>query len=561
MLRLVSKHSVAILRNASLRASSQLMLATADDAVLGAPYMTIRAKSTLPTQSQQSTASPAAADSGSVMPGSFIYDDATSSEGTAKFPFQTAVYVVPGKHNQGKKVSEWMFTLLEQSMADGNGQLNFEDMTSLIIMLAERQYYREAMEALHFSRQNNCKPRIAAYSKVISSCYAHERFELALQVFDVMRRDGFNPSFVTYSRALSSASKANQHEMVLELFRELMHDWPDLTSELQSIACNTVLNSCARNGDYDTATWILQEMKTRGIPMSQITFNSFMICMSKAGAIADVREVLVLMEEAGTSLSANAYMCAIQSCAKWKRWDTVVTLFEMMRGEHESVFLVTIAAAMMGYVKEGKPEVTMALYKECLANNVELNPFAKQAIVTAHLHMGTYEEGLEFCEGVCIMLSEQHVKDGYRGLVYKLKVQMLIALKRVDEAIALLEATELFMDKTVNCYRPLIGHFMKARQYDMATKYSQVLFQKNQYVSASDWIQALSSSIALPDKTAYWDFRRTLEVRGPDVLASIPGELFLESSKTHQKPRGMPPRTLLSPATTVPTPPKQQLKV
>ncbi|RHY29442.1 hypothetical protein DYB32_005126 [Aphanomyces invadans] len=518
------------------------------------------------------------------MPESLLYHDTTGQGEDTRFPFEPAVYIVPGRHNYGKKVSEWMFALLEESMAENDGHLNSDDMTSLIITLAQRNYYREAMEALQFSRQNNVKPRIAAYSKVISSCYSHERFELALQVFDVMRRDGFKPSFVTYSRALSSASKANQHEMVMELFRELMADCPDLTDECQSIACNTVLNSCARNDDYDTATWLFDEMKLRGVPMTQSTFNSFMLCVSKSGTIADVKEVVGLLDKTGnghvdvsyadvylmamaadravgSSLSPNAYMSAISSCAKWKKWDTVIALFERMRAEHDTVFVVTIAAAMMGYVKEGKPEATMALYKECVANQVELNTFAKQALVTAHLHMGAYEEGLRICDA---MMAEQVADEGYRGLVYKLKVQMLVALKRIDEAIALLEETGSIMDQTVNCFRPLIAHFADARQYDLATKYSQMLFQKNQYVSPSDWVQALSVSIGLPDKTAYWEFRRALEIRGPDILSTIPGELFLESSKTHKKAPAPPARSLLTPATSRPTllsPTKQKLKL
>ncbi|KAF0684140.1 Aste57867_23870 [Aphanomyces stellatus] len=537
MIRQVSKNSSTLLR-AALRVTASSQTNNLASSTV-APWMT-RAKSSLPTASVSAsstvqvpplslTKSVAAASTDDSLPEGFFIDPKQFD-----FPFPPAQYEVPGKHNHGKRVSQWMYKHVEGLLTTSAGRLDHEAMTDLIIMLTQCNYYREAMGALQFARQNNCKPRITAYSRIISSCYTHERFELALQVFDVMRRDGYIPSFVTYSRSLSSATKANQHGMVLQLFRDLMTDCTSLSAEAQSIACNTLLNSCARNDDYATATWLLEEMRVRHIPMTHSTYNSFLLCVCKSSesTFVELKAIIQEMSDHGMNMSTGAFLSAISACAKWKKWDTVIVLYEKMRSENHVPFVVTTAAAMMAYVKQGMPDKTIALAVENAANGTDLNTFAKQAVITAHLHLGSNEEGLRLCEE---MLAVPARDESFLGLVYKLKVQILIALNRIDDALALLEESKGLMDKTINCYRPLILHYAALRQYDEASKYCQILLESNQYVSSSDWIQALSVSIALPDKSSYWEFRRALEVRGPDNLGSIPAELFLESSKVHKQ--------------------------
>ncbi|CAK4643941.1 hypothetical protein AeMF1_015614 [Aphanomyces euteiches] len=519
MLRQVSKQSSSLLRTA-LRLSSSHVASSNAPLTLALPQgCQIRAKSTaLPTIDGAAAVTGA---SHNAMPESLLYNQQSFA-----FPFQPAVYDVPGRHHYGKEVSAWMYKELSELLSSGS--LDYDMITDMITILSERNYYREAMEALQFSRQNNIKPRITAYSRIISSCYHHERYELALQVFDVMRRDGFVASFVTYSRALSSATKANQHELALQLFRDLMADCVDLSLESQSIACNNILNSCARHDDLDTATWLVSEMKARGIPLTHVSYNSFVLCIAKCGSMVELKHILDEMSEAGLFLSSAGYLSAITACARWKKWEQVIKLYDEMLQVHGTSFVVSIAAAMMAHVKVGQPQTTIQMYNDSLANNVELNTFAKQAAVTAFLNVGAYDQALALCEE---MLSGVVRTDEFFGLVHKLKVQALIAMGRIDEGLALFDETKESMDKTVYCYRMLISHYAQQRQYDEANKYCKRLFDENQYVASSDWIQALSIAIALPDKSSYWEFRRALEVRGPDVLSSIPEGLFLESSK------------------------------
>ncbi|KDO28762.1 hypothetical protein SPRG_19976 [Saprolegnia parasitica CBS 223.65] len=449
------------------------------------------------------------------------------------FPFDGAEYNLSnGRHKYNRRVADWATEKINISMGAQN-RVDHEHMAQLIALLSVRNYYQEAIEVLQFARNNGAKPHISAYSQVIASCYAHQRYDEALQVFDVMRRDGYRPSFVTYSRALSAASKAEYHDMTLNLFDDLFNDCDKLTFDSISIACNIVLHSCGKHEDYKTATDIWQQMTDENIPKSTSTYTAFLLCAINCKQWDGFYAILDEATTTGVELYSQSYLSMIQSCARAKRWELVVHIHHKLVSQNLQLSGIAIGAVLMAYTKQGAPERSIEIYNQVLAQGAHLNTYAVSGAVTAYLHLGEYDKAIALCD-----------KWPAAGMLYKLKVQLLIATGSIDDALELLDAKKHLMDRTASCYRPLIAYFLEKRMYDQAVHYSLVLFETNRFVAVADWTAALSAAIALPDKSHYWTLRNWIETRAPDYVPQIPDELLLE-----RRPReaAATPLKLLSP--------------
>ncbi|OQR82967.1 hypothetical protein ACHHYP_15267 [Achlya hypogyna] len=437
------------------------------------------------------------------------------------FPFDGAEYSpVTGRHKYDQRVSKWATERINMSMGAQN-RLDHEHLTQLIALLSVRNYYNEAIEVLQFARNNGAKAHISAYSQIISACYAHQRYDEALQVFDVMRRDGFRPSFVTYSRALSAASKSNYHDMTLNLFDDIFSDCDNLTFDSIAIACNIVLHSCGKHNDYETAMAIWQQMTDEGIPKGTSTYTAFLTCAVNCKEWNGFNTILEEATATGIDLYTNSYLSMILSCARAKRWDLVLHVHKKLQSQEVELNGVAVGAVLMAHTKEGAPEKALAIYDACIASGASLNVYAQSAAITAHLHLENYTTAMTLCEQALAEFPDS-------GMLYKLKVQLLVALGQADEAITLLDSTKHLMDKTASCYRPIVAYFLAKRMYDDAAHYSFVMFETNRFVASHDWTQALSAAIALPDKSLYWVFRKWIEARARELVPNIPDELLLE---------------------------------
>ncbi|OQR98337.1 hypothetical protein THRCLA_06746 [Thraustotheca clavata] len=454
------------------------------------------------------------------------------------FPFDGAEYnASTGKHKYGRRVADWTMKRVNQTMGENN-RIDYENLTQLITLLTARNYYNEAIELLQFARIHGAKPPISAYSQVIASCYSQQQYDDALQVFDVMRRDGFQPSFVTYSRALSAATKGDYHDLTLELFEDLIQDCQNMSYDSIGIACNIVLHSCGKHCDFKTASEIWQQMTDEGIPKNNSTYTAYLLAALGAKVWDEFNSVLDESFASGIVLFAPSYFSMIQTCAKHKQWDLVIHIHQKLLGHQLELTGMPPGAVMMAYCKQGDPTMTIKMYNDSMKAGTRLNAYSISAVITAHLHLRDFKKGMEICDKAV-----EDFPDA--GMLYKLKVQLLFALNNIEEGVELLDAKKHLMDKTANCYRPLIAHYLSKRMYDEAARYSLIMFEGNRFVASSDWTNALSAAIALPDKSTYWVFRNWIESRALDLVPLIPDELMLERLPRENVPQKQP--KLLSP--------------
>eukprot|EP00435_Cladocopium_sp_Y103_P006668 s65_g2.t1 len=151
--------------------------------------------------------------------------------------------------------------------------------------------------------------------------------------------------------------------------------------QLDTIAMNTVLGRCAKDGRWDAALELLQRMRQHEVCQDTITYNT---CISACGKASCWIEAVQLLEDmAGQSVKADgiSYNAAISACADGQNWFQILKLLEEMRTGSVQKDGITYAAAISGMGDDW--ELALALFEHMHRESIQRDHVSYNAAMAA----------------------------------------------------------------------------------------------------------------------------------------------------------------------------------
>ena len=97
------------------------------------------------------------------------------------------------------------------------------------------------------------------------------------------------------------------------------------------ITYSSVINACAKGGEWQRALGLLDEMRSRGLVPDEITYNSVINACAKGDESQRALNLLDEMRSRGLVPNVITYNSVINACAKGGEWQRALNLLDEMR--------------------------------------------------------------------------------------------------------------------------------------------------------------------------------------------------------------------------------------
>merc|ERR1719327_1559276 len=236
---------------------------------------------------------------------------------------------------------------------------------------------------------------------------------------------------VIYCSLLKGFAREKKLDRAWAVYQEMK----ELELEMSTVACNAVLDACARTGRMERVPGIWADMRAHGIKPNLITYSTTMKGHCQAG---DIQRGLALMEEMqrDTDLKPDEimYNSLLDGCAQHNLVDEGLRLLNEMqaKGVNPSNFTLTMLVKLLGRARKPLDQsfhlVRDLSHKYGFKPNVHVYTNLIQACVSAR----QLPRAMETLES---MVKEQVQPD---SRTYQIIIRACISQNRMEQAAGLL---------------------------------------------------------------------------------------------------------------------------
>lgn len=195
---------------------------------------------------------------------------------------------------------------------------------------------REVYEAM--LKDEKVSPNIVIHNAMLDCCVECNDIKAMNEYYTSIREKAINdenhpqPDLITYSTVIKGYARAKDMEKVFDIYQFLKANTNDF--QLDEVIYNSILDGCAKTGNFDRALSAYDDMVKNNIKRSNVTY-SILIKVYANNKMED--KALQLLEE----MVANnikpgiiVYTCLIQTCLRSKKFDQAIRLFEALKKDN-----------------------------------------------------------------------------------------------------------------------------------------------------------------------------------------------------------------------------------
>nr|XP_014280697.1 pentatricopeptide repeat-containing protein 1, mitochondrial isoform X2 [Halyomorpha halys] len=166
------------------------------------------------------------------------------------------------------------------------------------MMIKELLNKRKLVEALNILevkmlKEERGKPDVYIYNLLISGCAKEGYTKKAFQLFNEMKKRGLKPKQSTYTSLFNACSEGPFAVDSLKKARHLRELMLEKGVEPNMANYHAMIKAFGRHGDLETSFSIVDEMASKQIPLTSVTFN-FLLQASASDKEAGFRHALIV---------------------------------------------------------------------------------------------------------------------------------------------------------------------------------------------------------------------------------------------------------------------------
>jgi len=193
---------------------------------------------------------------------------------------------------------------------------NARTYSSLIHTCCQAKDMDQALQLLTKMREECFDPTDVTLSLVMHGLGQSGDLQRAFDVLEAMKDKGLRPNVVTMSSLVYACGKHGQLDRAFALYEEMSAN-EDLTQRPNSITCSSLIDACLKGGEVDRAFTVIRDMRTRNLPMTQVTYTSLITELTKLRQSDRILEVIreAPLSPADASVLATAVAAAAAAAA------------------------------------------------------------------------------------------------------------------------------------------------------------------------------------------------------------------------------------------------------
>ncbi|KAK1441468.1 hypothetical protein QVD17_07379 [Tagetes erecta] len=327
------------------------------------------------------------------------------------------------------------------------------------------EHYKQLIDSAPFD------PNTTTYRIVIKGLVDDNRLEKALEIKDEMISKGFEADPIVYSYLMSGQAKNEDHDGIFKLFEELkeklggfvdngvvygsvmkgyfmkgmekeaMECCADVLGEgskvkMSAVAYNSVLDALFKNGKFDDALKLFDEMLERHNPPKLLTVNLGTYNVMVDGYCAEKRfddavKVFSSMGEKRCYPDTLSYNNLIQQLCDNGLLGKAEELYNGMSEKGVSADEYTFVVLMDTCFKEDRPDDAAAYYKTMIESKLRPNLGVYNRLMSELVKVGKVDEAKSFFD---MMVPKLRMDDDS----YKFIMKALFDIKKHDEVLEII---------------------------------------------------------------------------------------------------------------------------
>lgn len=230
-------------------------------------------------------------------------------------------------------------TAVYQEMKLHKLEMNVVLYTTLIKAYTKVKDLNSALDVYYtMLSDSNVAPNIVVYNAILDCCVECQNTKKLNEIYQQIRDKAINanntdntpqPDLITYSTVIKGYARAKDIEKVFDIYAFLKENIDQF--KLDEIIFNSILDGCAKTGNYTRAMDIHKDMSDLNIQKSNVTYSILVKIYSNAGHENKAMAILEEMKLKGIKPGIIVYTCLIQTCLKNKKPHKAVELFEEMK--------------------------------------------------------------------------------------------------------------------------------------------------------------------------------------------------------------------------------------
>ena len=232
-----------------------------------------------------------------------------------------------------KKVTQVYLEMQEKDI-----RMNIILYTTLIKAYAKGKNIDDAFKVYEkMLRDPYSKPNIIAHNAMLDCCVECNNITKMNEIYMNIKNKFLEsdesaecpkPDLSTYSTVVKGFSKSKDMEKVFDIYQFLKNSKEFVLDE---VIYNTVLDACAKTGNYSLAMEVIEDMNKSTIKKSNVTYSILIKIFSNNKEDEKAIKVFEEMKANGIKPGLIVYTCLIQTCFKSKKFSLGVELFEDMK--------------------------------------------------------------------------------------------------------------------------------------------------------------------------------------------------------------------------------------
>lgn len=218
------------------------------------------------------------------------------------------------------------------------------------------------LEAMTHQEDRACHPNHVTYTTVISAFVKAGSMDRARQVLAEMTRIGVPVNLVTYNILLKGHCQQLQMDKAKKLIEDMIND---AEIEPDVVSYNTLIDGCIRVDDSAEALFYFNEMRSRGIAPSKLSYTTLMKAFALSGQPKLTRKVFdEMLKDPRVKVDIVAWNMLVEGyCRQGKVDEAKKTVVEMkVKGFYPNV--ATYGSLANGIAIARKPGEALLLWKE-----------------------------------------------------------------------------------------------------------------------------------------------------------------------------------------------------
>ncbi|XP_027330139.1 pentatricopeptide repeat-containing protein At1g10910, chloroplastic [Abrus precatorius] len=249
---------------------------------------------------------------------------------------------------------------------------NASDLASALARVGETLTVKDLNATLHHFRNSN---KFHHLSQLFSWMQENDKVDVS--------------SYSHYIRFM--ANKMDAAKML-----KLYHSIPDEAAKNDILVCNSILSFLIKNGKFDSAVKLFQQMKEDGLVPDVVTYSTLLAgCAKIEGGYPKALELLQELQHNKLRMDDVIYGTILAVCASNSKWEEAEYYFNQMKGEGHSPNVYHYSSLLNAYSACGNYKKADMLLQDMKSEGLVPNKVILTTLLKVYVRGGLFEKSRE----------------------------------------------------------------------------------------------------------------------------------------------------------------------